>query len=112
MAGKSEKSPAPTGVIVILSLVFPGAGQLAIGRKTIGWIFAGAAIVLLAAFFIQLSAIIPRVVAAISSGEPPAADEDLIGGIKTLFYILGGVLVIWIAALVDAVVAGRRKARR
>ncbi|MGK7344620.1 MAG: hypothetical protein ACNS63_02275 [Candidatus Nitrospinota bacterium M3_3B_026] len=113
MAGKrDEKSSAPLGALIILSLVFPGAGQLAIGRKVIGWLFAGAAIVLLGAFFIQLSAVVPRFFAAISSGEAPVADDKLIGGIRTLFYIVAGLLVVWITAFVDVMIAGRRRGRR
>ena len=101
----------PTGVLIMLSLVFPGAGQLANGQKAKGWVIITVSALLLILFFIQLSSIIPPVYHALATGAEPVIDEKYMNKIYNILLILLGAVVVWLFAIVDAVIVGKRKFR-
>jgi TM2 domain-containing membrane protein YozV len=101
----------PTGVLIMLSLVFPGAGQLANGQKAKGWIIVAIATMLLILFFIQLSSAIPPVYHALATGAEPMIDEKYMEKVYNILIILLVSVVVWLFAIVDAVIVGKRKFR-
>jgi hypothetical protein len=112
-AGAKQGKPKlpPTGVLIMLSLVFPGAGQLANGQKAKGWVIVSISAVLFIFFFIQLSSIIPPVYRAMSSGAEPVIDATYIGKVYNILMILFAAVVVWLFAIVDAAIVGGRKFR-
>ncbi|MBI4666164.1 MAG: hypothetical protein HY751_07140 [Nitrospinae bacterium] len=107
-AGKTDLPPI--GVLIILSIVFPGAGQLANNQKVKGWIIVGVSVLIAIAFFFQLAVIASPVHQAIMSGRAPTVDDQFIDGLKKLLWILSGALAVWLVAMVDAVLVGRKNA--
>jgi TM2 domain-containing membrane protein YozV len=101
----------PTGVLIMLSLVFPGAGQLANGQKTKGWVIIGVSTLLLILFFIQLSSVVPPVYRALAAGVEPVIDEAYINKLYNILLILLATVLVWLLAVVDAVIVGGRKFR-
>lgn len=101
----------PTGVLIMLSLVFPGAGQLANGQKSKGWIIISISTLFLILFFIQLSSVIPPVYHALVTGAEPVIDETYMNKVYNILLILLGAVVVWLFAIVDAAIVGRRKFR-
>lgn len=109
-AGRPERLKLPpTGVLIMLSLVFPGAGQLANGQKTKGWIVIGVSTMLLIFFFIQLASAIPPVYNALSAGVEPVIDEAYMNKVYNLLLIVLLAVLVWLYAIVDAVIVGGRK---
>ena len=106
---QGEEGPAPLGALVTLSLILPGAGQLANGEKVKGWVYIGLALILMAALLIQAAMMFPPLIKAAASGAQTPIDEALIGQVKTLLEIIAGALMIWVIALVDTIIVGRRK---
>jgi len=102
----------PTGVLIMLSLVFPGAGQLANGQKTKGWVIVVITAMLLILFFFQLSSAIPPVYHALASGAEPVIDEKYMKKVYNILLILLATVVVWLFAIVDAVIVGKRKLRK
>jgi TM2 domain-containing membrane protein YozV len=101
----------PAGVLIMLSLVFPGAGQLANGQKAKGWIIVAISAALLIFFFIQLSSAIPPVYRALTTGVEPVIDEAYMNKVYNILLTLLAGVVVWMFAIVDAVWVGRRKIR-
>ncbi len=101
----------PVGVLIMLSLVFPGAGQLANGQKTKGWIIITISTALLIFFFIQLSSAIPPVYRALAMGVEPVIDETYMNKVYNILLTLLAAVVVWLIAIVDAVLVGSRKIR-
>lgn len=95
----------------MLSLVFPGAGQLANGQKAKGWGIVAIATMLLILFFIQLSSSIPPVYHALASGAEPVIDEKYMENVYNILLILLASVAVWLFAIVDAVIVGKRKFR-
>lgn len=111
-AGDQAPNPSklpPVGVLIMLSLVFPGAGQLANGQKTKGWIIISISTALLIFFFIQLSSAIPPVYRALAMGVEPVIDEAYMNKVYNILLTLLAAVVVWLIAIVDAVLVGRRK---
>lgn len=115
MADNSQPEPVkptegtPIGAIILLSIVFPGAGQLAIGHKTKGWAIIAISTLLLIAFFIQLAAAVPPIYEAIRSGAEPVIDGQYLEKIHNILLILLAAVIVWFYAVVDAIYHGRRK---
>jgi TM2 domain-containing membrane protein YozV len=110
--GKPGQSKLPpTGVLIMLSLVFPGAGQLANGQKAKGWVIVAISALFLILFFIQLSSAIPPVYHALATGAEPVIDEKYMNKAYNILLILLGAVVVWLFAIVDAVIVGKRKFR-
>ena len=101
----------PTGVLIMLSLVFPGAGQLANGQKTKGWIIIVISTLFLILFFIQLASVIPPVYRALATGVEPVIDETYMNKVYNILLILLVGVVVWLFAIVDAAIVGKRKFR-
>lgn len=99
----------PTGVLIMLSLVFPGAGQLANGQKAKGWVIISISALLLILFFTQLASIVPPVYHALTTGGEPVIDETYVSKVYNILLILLGAVVIWLFAIVDAAIVGKRK---
>jgi len=95
----------------MLSLVFPGAGQLANGQKAKGWIIVAISAALLIFFFIQLSSAIPPVYRALATGVEPVIDEAYMNKVYNILLTLLAAVALWMFAIVDAVWVGRRKIR-
>ncbi|MBF0292530.1 MAG: hypothetical protein HQK86_10290 [Nitrospinae bacterium] len=109
-AGKPERLKLPpTGVLIMLSLVFPGAGQLANGQKAKGWIVIAVTTLLLIFFSIQLASAIPPVYNALASGAEPVIDEAYMNKLYHLLVIVLFAVLVWLYAIVDAVIVGGRK---
>ena len=104
------KSSPPLGVLVLLSIALPGAGQLAYGGKVRASIFIGASISLAIAFFFQLSELMAPFASALAAGADPMMDESFKNDVKILVMILLASALVWVAALVDVLVFGRRAA--
>ena len=111
-AGDQARTPSklpPAGVLIMLSLVLPGAGQLANGQKTKGWIIIAISTAFLILFFIQLSSAIPPVYRALAMGVEPVIDEAYMTKVYNILLTLLAAVVVWLFAIADAVVVGRRK---
>lgn len=93
----------------MLSLVFPGAGQLANGQKTKGWIVIGVSTLFLILFFIQISSAIPPIYNALSAGVEPVIDEAYMNKVYNILRIVLLAVLVWLYAIVDAVIVGGRK---
>lgn len=101
----------PTGVLIMLSLVFPGAGQLANGQTAKGWVVIGVSTLLLILFFIQLASVIPPVYHALSAGVEPVIDEAYMDKLYNMLRIVLLAVLVWLYAIVDAVIVGGRKSK-
>lgn len=109
MKDKQVKSThPPVGVLILLSLVFPGAGQLANKENIKGGIIIAATVISLIAFFTQLGFIVSYVQAALVSGVAPEVDDLFIGKLKTLGLIMAAAFGILAGALIDAIIVGAR----
>lgn len=106
--GESEKPPL--GALILLSVILPGAGHLAVGEKAKGWVFVGVSIVLLIGFFVQLALIIPPILGATAEGRPPEIDDAFVSQIRRLLVILGVALAVWVVAVADIIISGKRRA--
>ncbi len=106
---KRNSDPAPIGILIVLSTVFPGAGQLANGQNSKGIGFIAAAGILLALFFVYLAFTIGPILGTISAGKEPVMTDDLMSGVKTLAAIFGAGFIVWIWATIDAVIVGKKR---
>lgn len=95
----------------MLSLVFPGAGQLANGQKTKGWIIVAIATTLLTLFFFQISSAIPPAYHALADGAEPFIGEKHMEKVYNILLTLLATVVVWLFAIVDAAIVGKRKFR-
>jgi len=98
----------PIGILILLSVIFPGAGQLANNEKSKGVAFIGVSVVIALFFFSQLAWMTAPLFDAANHGRMPVMDDAFFAHIKRLLYILGAALLVWIVALVDCVVVGWR----
>lgn len=96
----------------MLSLVFPGAGQLANGQKAKGWIIITITTAFLIIFFLQLASVIPPVYHALTTGEEPVIDEAYVSKVYNILVTLLATVVVWLIAIVDAILVGRGKIRK
>lgn len=92
----------------MLSMMFPGAGQLANEQKVKGGVFIAISAVIAVAFFAQLASVSSPVFATLKTGQSPALETGFMEGLTRLLYILGAALAVWAVALVDCVVVGMR----
>lgn len=97
----------PPWMVVVLSLVFPGAAQLALGEKKRGLVFVAITVVLMALFFVVFAQLVGAFWSRMQSGADPI-DESVTGHLIRIGYVLGAGVVEVIMAAVDAVSSRRR----
>lgn len=102
------KDLPPVGVLILLTAIFPGAGHLAVKQNVKGWMFIGVSVILFIAFFIYIGDIIAPVSSALMAGREPEINDEFMENVKAIGYILGGGLLVWLAALVDVIIIGKR----
>ncbi len=102
-----------TKAALFSGLVFPGAGQIFLGRRRRGWAFIVAVILIFAYVVIHITMRAYREIAAAAARgdaiDMPAIQKTVAANSDTAATVAFGLLVvIWIAAVLDAFIAGRR----
>lgn len=103
-----KKELPPVMVLALLSAIFPGAGHLAIKQNVKGWIFIGASAILFVMLFYYLAFIIGPIQTSLMAGREPEIDDAFMENVIAIGYVLGSGLFVWIAALIDVVLIGKR----
>jgi len=99
----------PYGSRVLLSLILPGAGQLANGHKAKGIVTIIVSAVLFVDIIVHTFILSLPIANAWLRGEPPVIDETITDPLGTLLLIIGLALAIWVWALVDTIRAAKRQ---
>lgn len=109
MNGNEKKEP-PMGALVLLSMLLPGAGQLA-NKQTVKGVATIAVSALLFVDIIVHAFIILLPIAGMTlAGERFVIDENTIEPLKTLAIVAAIALAIWAWALWDTVRVAKKRA--
>ncbi|VAX21486.1 hypothetical protein MNBD_NITROSPINAE01-449 [hydrothermal vent metagenome] len=109
MNTENKKTAPPLGILVLLSFVLPGAGQLANDDKVKGYLFIAISMALLLMFFAKLTDIFPQVHEDLLAGVIPTITEEFMDKLESLGQILLAGLFLFIVATLDAVIVGKRR---
>ncbi len=109
MDKENKKDAPPLSILVLLSFVLPGAGQLANDEKIKGYLFIVISLALLLMFFAKLTDIFPQVHEDLLAGVIPTLTEEFMGNLESLGLILLAGLFLFVVATLDAVIVGKRR---
>jgi len=104
---KPKRDPARTAALLSL-VIFPGAGQIKLGRRWRGAIFILLTLVCLAGFTTQFAGPFERVVESHLSLDPSAerAEAGSLWGIVARWLL--ALAIVWAASVLDAYLVARR----
>ena len=109
MAANVKSKRTPLGALVMLSVMLPGAGQLANGQKAKGV----GAIVISAILFVDIIVhafiIAFPLFGAMLAGVEPVVDEEVFGQFKSLMIVFAIAVAVWVWALFDTIAVGKRR---
>ncbi len=97
----------PAWMVVAMTVVFPGGGQLALGDKKRGGIFVGVTVILMGLFFIFFAQLVSAFWGRMQIGADPM-DSYVTDHIVRIGYVLAAGVVEVIVAAVDALATRRR----
>lgn len=103
------KDIPPAVVVILLTCVMPGAGQLALEEKKRGWLFAGVAILVFLVFLFFLSRFGVTLLDEVNAGRPLSYGGPLKDHLVGMGYALVVGLAVMVAALVDALLLRVKK---
>ena len=95
----------------LLSAFLPGAGQFANGQKGKGLLFAIPSAIVFVDIMVHTFIVTQMVFAPVMAGEPLFVTDEAFNVLKAMLVALGVALVIWLIALVDTILVGRRLRR-
>ncbi len=111
MADKNRKDKlgkTPAMVLVLLSLLFPGGGQIANGHTLKGSLFAAVSVLLLFPFFYFLAGAGFLLYNDLSRGIRPRFEGELMGDLKALGVVLLLGLLLSAISAIEAVISARK----
>ncbi|MBF0170852.1 MAG: hypothetical protein HQK87_07175 [Nitrospinae bacterium] len=100
------KDIPPPWMVVMLTLVFPGGAQLALGEKKRGALFVAVTVILMGLFFLVFALLVADFYGRMQTGQ--AQPTDMGGRLAQLGYVLLAGVVEAAVAAVDALALRRR----
>lgn len=106
---EDDKKETPIGVLILLSLALPGAGQLALGQTTKGVITMVISAILLVDITVHAFIIAAPLAGAMLAGMEPVIDERTLEPLRFLLKVVAVAFAILVWALIDTIIAARRR---